>query len=366
MTDNKKIKIAQVVGNASCGGVISCVLNFYRNIDRDKFSFDFFTYGVSPFDEEIKSLGGNVFYIPSVLNYFKSVKAMTKLFRENGYDAVHAHLTTLSFVPLKAAKKAGIKNRICHAHSTAHISEKRWIVKATLKKISKVYPTRLAGCSRYACKWLYGKKQGEKAFVLHNAIDLNRFSSDDGRGEEIKKTFGFEGKKVVGHIGRTEFQKNPLFLAKIFKEVVEKNPDTVCVTVGDGSLAEKFRQKINSYGIDDRVFMLNETKKVEDYYKMFDVFVLPSKFEGLPLVAVEAQASGVPCLLSEKITRETDITGKCLFLPIKDPVMWEKEIKKCLEHGKYQGKTAVADAGYDITQEAKLLEKFYLSLEDEK
>lgn len=359
--ENKKIKIAQVVGNAKTGGVISCVMNFYRHIDRDKFQFDFYTYGPSPFDEEIKNLGGRVFYIPNVLRYFKSIKAMKKLFKENCYDIVHAHLTSLSFVPLKAAKKAGVKIRICHAHSTSHKSEKVWIVKNTLKHFSKIYATNLAGCSRYACNWLYGKKSGANAFVLHNAIDLTRFVRNDEKSMQLKNRYGFEGKKVVGHIGRLEFQKNPLFLIDVFNETAKLTPDVVFVMVGGGSMADKVKRKINKLGLSKKVFIFNETKHVEDYYALFDVFVLPSKFEGLPLVAIEAQMMGVPCLLSDKITRETDISGNCKFLPIKSARLWGENISESLNKNEKYNLMSIVD--YNILYQVKALEDFYTELD---
>lgn len=366
MPVKNKIKVAQVVGNAKTGGVISCVLNFYRNIDRDRFVFDFFTYGPSPFDDEIRALGGSVHYIPSVLKFFKSTREMKKLFKDNGYDIVHAHITSLSFVALRAAKKAGVQVRVCHAHSTSHPSEKVWVVKNTLKHFSKTYATHLAGCSRYACRWLYGKKRGDGAFVLKNAINLDKFTRDETQSQKLRQQYGYEGKKVVGHIGRLEFQKNPLFLIDIFAEVAKQRDDARFVMVGGGSMLEKTKQKADSLGLGDKVEIFTEKKAVEEFYRLFDIFVLPSRFEGLPLVAVEAQAMGIPCLLSEKITDETDITGHCAFLPIKSAQTWADCITAALDaDGRYDGKTLVAQNGYDITKEVKNLEKFYLQIRGE-
>lgn len=363
----KKIKIAQVVGNARAGGVISCVLNFYRNIDRDRFQFDFYTYGPSSHDKEIMELGGRVFYIPDVLSFFKSVSAMKSHFKKENYYAVHAHLTSLSFVPLLAAKRVGVENRICHAHSTSHKSEKVWLVKNTLKHISKLYPTRLAGCSKLSNNWLYGKKKGEDAFLLRNAIDLTRFRPDAERGAEMKAELGLEGKKVVGCICRFEFQKNIPFLIDAFASLLLEDKNAHLVLVGGGSEEKEILEKIVNYGISENVHILRETQKPEDYFAAFDLFVLPSRFEGLPLVAVEAQAMGIPCLLSDLITDEVNVTGECRFLSIQSFGAWAEKMLDMLASAKrYDAMDKITAAGYDIKRESKRLEEFYLSLGGER
>lgn len=362
-----KIKIAQVVGNAKTGGVISCMLNFYRNVDRNRFQFDFYTFGPSVHDEEILALGGRVFYIPNVLSFFKSVSAMKKHFKAEGYYAVHAHLTTLSFVPLLAAKRAGIKRRICHAHSTSHKSEKVWIVKNVLKHISRVYPTQLAGCSKLSICWLYGKRKGEQAYLLHNAIDLARFKHDPERTQRTKEEFGLQNKSVIGLIGRFEFQKNIPFLIDAFAVLARENADAHLVLVGYGNEEEHILRKIRHHGLEERVLILQETKTVENYFDMFDLFVLPSRFEGLPLVAIEAQAMGIPCLLSDYITKETDVSGKCEFLPIDSFGVWAERMNEKLKTpSRYDAYDSIVQAGYDIKSEAKNLEAYYLSLGADK
>lgn len=355
-----KIRIAQVVGNAKTGGVISCVLNFYRNIDRDKFVFDFYTYGESPYDNEIRALGGEVFFIPNVLHFPEAVSSMVQFFKKGNYHAVHAHLTTLSVIPLFAAKLARIPCRICHAHSTSHKTEKIRAVKNALRPFSRMFPTRLAGCSKYSCSWLYGKK-GENAFVLRNAIDLDRFVRNDERTEQLKAEYGLSGRKVIGCIGRFVFQKNIPFLIEAFAMLALADKDAFLVLVGGGKELPQIEERIERYKLKDKVLILQECARVEDYYALFDLFALPSRFEGLPLVAVEAQAMGIPCLLSQEITKEVDFTGKCVFLPIDSAGEWADQMGEMLiKCGKYDGREAVATAGYDIKLESKRLEQFYL------
>lgn len=361
-TNKAKIRIAQVVGNAKTGGVISCVLNYYRNINRQKFVFDFFTYGESPFDDEIRALGGQVYYIPNVINFPKAIPAMVKLFKNGGYGIVHAHLTTLSAVPLFAAKLAGIKRRICHAHSTSHKSEKTRFVKNFLRCFSRVFTTDIAGCSRYSSVWLYGKRRGKEAFLLRNAIDLDRFNKDDARSERLRAEYGLTGRKVLGFVGRFVFQKNVPFLVEAFAMLSLADKDAFLVLVGDGKERRQIEELIKKYDIQSSVLILSETKNVENYYALFDLFVLPSRFEGLPLVAVEAQAMGIPCLLSDEITKEVDLSGKCQFLPIEHQGEWADKMMEMLDNAeKYDGTSAVAEAGYDIKKESKRLEEFYMT-----
>lgn len=372
--ENDKLRIAQIIGNAKTGGVISCVMNFFRNIDRDKFAFDFYMYAPSPYDDEIKALGGRIFYFPNVLKFFRSVSALKKFFQAENYYAVHAHLTTLAFVPLFAAKLAGVKYRVCHAHSTGHKSESVWIVKQTLKHFSRIFPTHIAGCSLLSNNYLYGKKYGEKAFLLHNAINTDKFRFDEIKTKRLKAEKNIENKKIIGTVGRFEFQKNLPFLIDAFSMVKLEMPNTHLFLVGGGSEIDKIEGKIAEYKLENDVDVVPNNNRVEDYYALFDIFVLPSRFEGLPLVAVEAQAMGIPCLLSDEITREADISGKCRFISIDTPGKWADEIIKALNETQNENllsadasdelKNKIEKSGYDIKSETKRLEKFYLSLED--
>ncbi len=363
-----KIKIAQVIGNARYGGVINCVLNFYRNIDRDKFVFHFYTFGPSPYDEDIERLGGKVIYVPNVLSVFKSVKDLKKHFAEENYYAVHSHMTTLNVVPLYAARRARVGRRISHAHSTTHKSEKVYIVKTVLKHFSKLFPTHLAGCSRKACVWLYGKRRGQEAFVLKNAIDTNRFAPiTEEKAAKLKSECGIAGKKVIGSVGRFEYQKNQAFLVDAYARLAERRDDVVLVFAGGGRLRNELEAQIENLGLRDKVIIFDYQKQAEDYFGLFDLFVLPSRYEGLPLVAIEAQSMGLPCLLSDKITAETDVTGKVKFLPVDDEKLWADEMENMLDNCiRYDASESVAEHGYDITAEAKVLENYYLGLDDSK
>lgn len=360
-TEGKKIKIAQVIGNAKVGGVINCVMNYFRNIDTSKVQFDFYTYAPSPFDEEIKARGGRVFYFPSVFAFFKCVRFLRRSFKREKYDIVHAHMTSLSFVSLLAAKQAGVKHRICHAHSTTNKEEGFvHVVKSCLKHISTWFATDLAGCSRLSIDWLYGNKAAEKAYLMRNAIDLDKFDVTDEEKQASKARYGLGNCKVVGHIGRFEFQKNIPFLVKAFAILCKSREDVRLMLVGGGTEFKNVKKLVETLKIEDKVLFMTEKRDVQEYYALFDLFALPSRFEGLPLVAIEAQAMGIPCLLSDCITKEADVTGHVEYLPILSANYWANEISRVLdENVSYDGRKAVAAAGYDIDEEAKNLLEYY-------
>ena len=351
----EKIKVAQIVGNSSCGGVISCLVNYYRHVDREAVRFDFFTYGPSSYDEEIRALGGEVYHFPSVFNFSASVGELTKKLK--GYDAVHVHMTTLSFVGLMAAKKAGVPVRICHSHSTTDTKDGlKLIIKDVLRYPSRFFATHEMGCSERSNRWLFGKDN--EAVVLHNAIDLERFSPCKNRAA-LRKKYGLENSYVYGFIGRFETQKNVPFLIKAFSIVAHKKPDARLVLVGDGTQRQRILTLIEENGLNDKVLILPDNSQVEKYYALFDLFVLPSIFEGLPLVAVEAQAMKLPCLLSDRITSETAVGGVCKFASIDRPERWAEEmIRSSSLHG-IECRQAMMENGYDIRIEAPKLLEWY-------
>ena len=317
---NGPMRIAQIMGKMDNGGVEAVIMNYYRNIDRSKVQFDFIVDGDSKFipRDEIESLGGRIYIVPPYQKIGKYISALVKLFKENNYQIVHSNINTLSVFPLFAAKKAGVPVRIAHNHSTAAKGEtKKNILKYILRPFSKVFATHYAACSEYAGEWLFGKKAMEsgKVTIFNNAIDLNKFKFDKNVRNEVRKKLGIEDKFVIGHVGRLCFQKNQEFLIDVFEEVHRRNPNTVLLLIGDGEDREKIENRIKDM---HGVFLLGNRNDVNRLYQAMDVFVLPSKYEGLPVVGVEAQTSGLPCVLSDKMTAETKMTDNVTFLSTDD------------------------------------------------
>lgn len=330
--DNKPIRVAQVIGEAHEGGVESVVMNYYKNIDRAKVQFDFFVESTSKIIDKdlIESLGGKVIIIPSLKHIFNYQKTLRKLFKDGKYDIVHAHKTTLNVFSLRAAKKAGIKVRISHAHSTTSPKEKvRNVIKNILKMFSKMYATNYFACSETAGRWLFGNKAFDcgKVKIINNGIDIENFKFDEKVRKKYRTKYLIDNAFVIGHVGRFVQQKNHLFLLDIFNEILSVKPESVLLLVGDGPLYKDVIRRARELKISEKVVFCGTHKNTSVFYNMMDCFVLPSLYEGLPVVGIEAQINGLPCFFSNAITSEVKKTSNSYFLSLKaTDGLWAKEI----------------------------------------
>ena len=359
--ENTSIRVAQVIG-MSDGGVASVIMSLYRAIDKSKVQFDFLVESKSKIinKDEIEQLGGKVVIIPSYSNPFKYMKALKNIFKENKYDIVHSNMSTLSVFTLKAAKQAGIKVRISHSHSTANKKEwKKTLMKTLLKPFAKVYATDYFACSALAGAYLFGKKSMDKGevYIVNNAIDLKKFAYSEEKRDMIRKQYGIGDKFVVGHIGRMQQQKNQLFLLEIFNELLKKENNAKLLLIGDGPLRSDLEKKIELLNIKDKVVLTGNVANPYHYYSAMDCFLLPSLYEGLPIVGVEAQANGLPCYFADTITKEVNISGNVEFGSINDsPAKWAENIMKKKMRSV---ENKLSGSKYDIYTEAKRLLKKY-------
>lgn len=360
------IRVAQIVGKMNGGGVEAVVMNYYRHIDRSKVQFDFLVDSDSTLvpREEIESLGGRVFEIPPYQHVVEYQRELQRLFKQEGWKIVHSHINALSVFPLRAAKKAGVPVRIAHSHSTSGKGEyAKNALKAVLKTQSNRYPTHRFACSKFAGEWLFG--DAAEFEVVYNAIDLDRFRFNVEARAQARADLGLVGNQfAIGHVGRFTAQKNHAFLIDVFTEVAKRRDDAVLLLVGTGEAGASVKALVDERGLTDRVKFLGQRSDVNRLYQAFDAFVLPSLYEGLGLVGVEAQVSGLSCLLSDAITREVDVTGECTFLPIDTPVEWADAIcslsKKSYEGRKFTSLDSFAN--YNIDQQADWLSRRYLQL----
>lgn len=369
MAENKPIRVAQIIGKWLGGGVESVVMNYYRNIDRNKIQFDFICDNDStniPY-AEIESLGGKVILIPPYQKVIKYHKELKRVLKEGNYKIVHSHINTLSVFSLFAAKCAGVPVRIAHSHSTTNKKEKRKnLMKQLLRPFSKVFATDYMCCSELAGRWLFGDKEYDKGnvYLLNNAIDLDKFRYDETVRREKRKELNIKDDTlVIGHVGRFVEQKNHRFLIDIFNEVHKQNENSILLLVGQGPLMEKIKEKVKSLGIEDCVKFLGQRNDINELYQVMDLFLFPSLYEGLGMVAVEAQVSGLPCVVATEIPEIAKVTEKITFINLENKIeIWTEIIFKYLKN--INRKNINFTNGikkYDIIKETTKLEKKYLN-----
>lgn len=368
------VRVLHMLHSMNRGGAETMIMNYYRHIDREKVQFDFLLtfQGKSDYEEEILALGGRIFHItPLTLKtmgaYLKDIEVFLKEHPE--YRIVHSHNSSKSVFPLRIAKKCGVPVRISHSHdmgsSGATLSPKeimRSILRAPLKRVSNYN----FACSKNAAIWLYGKKYWDekKVTVLENAIDTNIFNYNEAIRKKYRKQYNVEEKLVIGHVGRFNEIKNHTFLLDIFAKIAEKQGDVKFLLVGDGPLRAEMEQKAQQLGIKERVIFTGLREDVSNFLQMMDVFVFPSLFEGLGIVLIEAQATGLPCLTSKDVVpEEVKVTEQLQFISLNESTdRWAELAIKSNDFYKRVSKTEeIRKAGYDIIEAAKKLEKFYLT-----
>jgi glycosyltransferase EpsF len=344
------------------GGVESVVMNYYRHVDRTRVQYDFLVDSDSARipEEEILSLGGRVFRIPPYQHPLQYRRELLRLFREHDWKIIHSHINTLSVFPLSAAKKAGIPVRIAHSHSTMGKGEPiKNIMKLVLRPFANVYPTERFACGNYAGEWLFGDKD---YVVIPNAIPLDRFRFDSQARQRIREELNIAPDTLlVGHVGRFMPQKNQRFLIDVLDGLLQQHVKAQLAFVGEGPDMSSGKMYAGTMGVQDHVMFLGQQADVRKYYWAFDVFCLPSQYEGLVLVGIEAQRAGLPCIFSSPISDEVNVTGTAKFLPINSPQQWVE----VLEHhapGKRIHTDDAAFRDYDIVKQGQLLTQRYVDL----
>ena len=356
----------------SDGGQESFVMNMYNNIDRNNVQFDFFT----PYycdnlkmKEKIENLGGKVFIQGRAFDTKKRkkffIEELQKFLQNNNYEIVHIHSGSVFALAYGAriAKKNGVKNIIVHSHCTGINSLKYKVIKAISEKIFLSNATHYLACSKDAAAWKFPTKimEENQYTVIKNGIELEKFSYNVDIRNEYRKNLNI-GKEdfVIGHVGRFETQKNHNFLVEIFEEVSSRETNAKLLLVGTGSLKDEIINKIKEKNMKDKVIMLENRNDVNKILQATDIFVFPSLFEGLGIVAIEAQAAGLQTICSENIPEEADVTT--LFHKLDIGMGKDKWAEKILEYKKYDRKNTIEEIrnkGYDAQKSAKALEYIY-------
>ena len=355
------------------GGAEAMIMNYMRNINRDVIKFDFLTnrdYRAA-YEDEIEFLGGKVYHMcPMYPGKFRQYKREVREFLKAHpeYKIIHSNLEERSYFALKEAKKLGVPVRISHSHNRPLGFDAKLLVRYYFRFMLKFYNTHMFACGVEAGDWLYGKKNRDKVIVMNNDIDAGQYTYNSEKSIKMKKVLGVENKLVIGHVGRFFAQKNHPFLIDIFNEVHKKNPDAVLLLVGGGelddSLKNQMKQKVKDLGLEEAVQFLGVREDVADVMQAFDLFLLPSLFEGLPVTMVEAQASGLPCVISDKVPIQCDITGNVKVVGLDEsPETWAEQVLAFVdEFERKDTYDKIQKAGFDIKENAKWLEEFYVSI----
>lgn len=358
------IRVLQCVSNMDRAGIETMLMNFYRNIDKDKVQFDFLCNKSKPgdYDDEIRSLGGNIYVTPGLnpLKWFKYQKFMKSFFENHPeYKIIHCQNEAMGFPALYAAKKCNIPTRISHSHNTITRFDFKWPIKILYKLLLKGVATDYVACSHAAGLYLFGKD----VKIINNAIDSDKFLFNNNIRKKIRKQLNIDNNYVIGHVGRFEPQKNHEFIIDMFYNYQKENDKAVLLLIGTGSLFNRIKEKVEKLGIKDKVLFLGNISNVNEIYQAMDIFILPSEHEGLPVVGIEAQTSGLRCLFSDKITKEVDITGNVVFLPINSYEDWICEFNKNCSFERLNMKKIIVDKNYDIKNATRRIEDFYLTKE---
>lgn len=357
------IRVLQVVPNMHRAGLETLIMNIYRNIDREKVQFDFLVhYGARfDYDDEIESLGGTIhrMTVREDNHFFKYFGDLDRLFKSHPeYKVVHGHMESFGFIYSHFAKKNGVKTIIAHSHNALIEPTLKGFVKSVMNKPWKRVATDLFACSEKAGKFMFGKRDFR---VINNGVETARFGFDERVRNEFREELGVSGKTVIAHVGRFDPQKNHEFLIDIFEEYQRIDPNSVLMLAGEGPLFDRIKKKVADLGLDDKVVFLGVRSDLCRLYQAFDILMLPSLFEGLPVVGVEAQCAGLPMLTSDEVTAELELTDLVCRYPLaKSPEMWAQKIAELVKTQRTDRSGDVAAAGYDIKETAQWLQNFYI------
>lgn len=361
------IRVLHVVTKMDRAGIETLLMNIYRKIDRNKIQFDFLVHTVDKghYDDEIINLGGKIFYIsklePFKINkYQKEIKRFFSAHKE--YQIIHSHLNTFSKHVMKAAKDVNVPVKIAHSHISFPGYSLKSLYKLTARININRYTDYKFACSEDAARWVFGSSDNVKIFP--NAIDSNQFKFDLDVRRRVREELGADlDTLIIGNVGRLTEQKNHSFLIDIFAYINKKNPNSMLVLLGEGELESFIKNKSKELNISNDIKFLGVRDNVNDYLHAMDVFLFPSKFEGLGIVAIEAQASGLKTIASTKVPKETNVTPLIEYLSLDDPInIWGDKVLDTRDgYERKDTSQEIVAAGYDIQQSTKWLESFYLA-----
>lgn len=365
------VRVLHSVSNMDRAGIETMLMNYYRHMDRSVIQFDFLCNKTKPgaYDEEIKSMGGYIYHTPGLnpIKYGKYLGCMREIFKKHPeYKIVEAHNGALGVYALHAAKVNNVPHRIFHAHGASITKDWKLPIKLVCRALLPSNMNVNYSCGIAAAKCYFGEKiveEGKYTFIP-NAIEVGKFTFNNETRARIRKEYRLDGLHVVGHVGRFMPQKNHEFILKVFVELTKVDNKVHLVLLGDGELLEATKQLAIKMGIKDKVTFVGNVGNVNEWYQAFDCFVLPSIWEGLPVVGVEAQAADLPCIFSDNVTTEIGLSDKSQFISLNAGMdVWICALKNALNNCERKDNSKlIADNHYDIGIEAIKLQKRYLKM----
>ena len=370
----KPIHVLHVLGGVGLGGAESRIMDLYRQMDRNEIRFDFLVHATDTnarkpefYDEEIQAMGGHIYVLPKfkVYNYFSYRRAVRDFFAAHReFRVVQGHMTSTAGIYLPIAKKAGVPVTVAHARNAGVVKGPKGLATRFFRRGLAKKADRCFACSKLAGEDVFGKAAMEAGAVkiINNAINVSRFTYDEKVREEVRAQLGLSDNLVLGHVGRFEYQKNHPYLLNVFAAVCKERSDAALLLLGDGVDRPAMEERCKELGIADKVRFLGNRKDAERYYQAMDIFLLPSFFEGLPGVLVEAQAAGLKCIVSDSVTREAQATDLVTYLSIEDtPEVWAQEIRKQADYVRRDTSGELRAEGFDVRSQAESYRRFYLS-----
>ena len=370
---SEKVKVLYFIDRMLRGGIQTFVIENMKHMDKNKIQIDYLLLddGVKyELEDTLKEMGSNVYKLKGVwlrkpTDYFNYFKKIDEFFSQhNDYKVVHLHSSSKNFYILKSAKKYGIPVRIAHSHNIGFQSNNKIqiMIGNLCKPLLKKYATDYFACAYLAGEWLFGKKavKDGKVRVIHNAVEYEKFKFNEEKRMEIRNRLNINDKLVIGNVGRFSEQKNHEFLIEIFSEIHKKNKMSTLMLIGKGEKEVLIRKKVRNLGLENDLIFMGFCNNVNELMWAMDIFLMPSLHEGLPVVGIEAQATGLPCFMSKYvITDEVKITELVKFIDLKQSSKeWAKEILNS-DLNRKDTKAELEQAGYLIMDTAKELENFY-------
>lgn len=353
------IRVLHIVTYMGRGGLETMIMNYYRHMNRSRVQFDFLVHRdfEADYEAEIRELGGRIYRLPPMNpfspDYLGKLDAFFAEHRE--YRIVHCHLDCMAGIPLRAAKKYGVPVRIAHAHSNSQTKDAKYPVKLFFKRDIPKYATDLLACSRSAGGWMFGR---DDFLVMNNAIDAAQYAHCPETEARVREELGIPADAlVVGHVGRIDPPKNHEFLLRVFAKLPE---NARLLLVGDGQLRQAAEKQAHELGVADRVIFTGIRKDVPRLLQAMDVFVFPSIYEGLPVSVIEAQAAGLPCLISDRVPIECKKTDLVRQIPLDAGTeVWAEAVLEASRLDKTDTSGQIREAGFDIVRNARWLREFY-------